>query len=84
MNIIYRIWKRFRFRKTVKRDESSNVVDSMVLARRLYKELSVKAHPDRNPNRQAEAEDLMQRIVANRFNYSALVALKQEVSEKLK
>ncbi len=68
----------------VKQDESNNVVDSMVLARRLYKELSVKAHPDRNPNRQAEAEDLMKRIVDNRFNYAALVALKQEVTEKLK
>jgi hypothetical protein len=84
MNILLRFWKRLRFRRTVKRDESSNVVDSMVLARRLYKELSVKAHPDRNPNCRAEAEDLMQRIVANRFNYAALVALKQEVSEKLK
>jgi hypothetical protein len=55
----------------------------MVLAKRLYKELSVKAHPDRNPNCQVEAEDLMQRIVANRFNYAELLALKQEVSEKL-
>jgi hypothetical protein len=84
MNVLSRFWKRFRFRRTIKQDESNNVVNSMVLARRLYKELTVKAHPDRNPNCLAEAEDLMQRIVANRFNYAALVALQQEVSEKLK
>ena len=55
----------------------------MAKARNLYRELSVKAHPDRNPNNVEVAEDLMQRIVANRHNYAALLALKQEVIEKL-
>ena len=83
MDIFKRMINRLRFRKTIKRDESVNVVDSMAKARILYKELCIKVHPDKNNEQREIAEDLMQRIVANRCNYAALLSLKQEVVEKL-
>ncbi len=46
MNLITRFFQRIRFRRTIKEDQSRNVVEGMVKARRLYKELSVAAHPD--------------------------------------
>lgn len=84
MNLFSRFFARIRFRKHIKKDESANVVDSMVKARRLYKQLSVAAHPDKHPDKTDIAEDLMQRITANRHNYSELLRLKDEVDEKLK
>lgn len=84
MNLIFRLIKRVRFRRTLKGDQSRNVVDGMVKARTLYKELSVKAHPDKNPNRRDVAEALMQEVVTNRHNYEALVRLKADIEEKLK
>lgn len=83
MNILSRFIKRLKFRSTITSDESNNVVDGMVKAQQLYKELSLVAHPDRNPDKAEIAEELMKRIVENRFNYAALLSLKQEVSEKL-
>lgn len=81
MNIIMRFIRRMRFRKGIKSDEGVNVVDGMVRARKLYKELSLQAHPDRNPANKGKAEELMQRIIANRFNYAALLELKKEMEE---
>ena len=84
MNPISRFFARLKFRRVIKTDESFNVVDSMVKARRLYKELSLVAHPDKNPTRKDIAEDLMRQVTANKHNYSALVSLKAEIEEKLK
>lgn len=84
MNLFSRFFARIRFRKHIKKDESANVVDSMVKARKLYKQLSVAAHPDKHPDKITIAEDLMQRITANRHNFSELLRLKDEVDEKLK
>ena len=84
MNPISRFFTRMKFRRVIKTDESFNVVDSMVKARRLYKELSLVAHPDKNPTRKDIAEDLMRQVTANKHNYSALVSLKAEIEEKLK
>lgn len=83
MNIFIRFFRRLRFRRTINGDETANVVDGMVKARRLYKELSVVAHPDRNPDKREIAEDIMSRIVANKHNYSELLSIKEEVKEKL-
>lgn len=83
MNIFIRIINRIRFRRTIRGDESTNVVDSVVKARKLYKELSLAAHPDRHPDRREIAENLMRRITANKRNYSELLKLKKEVEEKL-
>lgn len=84
MTFIKRFVRRICFRRKTKGDESTNVVDSMVKANRLYKELCIKAHPDKNGERIEIAEDLMIRIDANRYNYSALLLLKKEADEKLK
>ena len=74
MNPIGRFLARLKFRRRIKTDESSNVVDSIVKARQLYKD----------PSRKDVAEDIMQRVTANRHNYSALMSLKNEIEEKLK
>lgn len=83
MNLISRFLLRLRFKRSIKSDESVNVVDSMVKARRLYRELSIAAHPDKHPDKIAEAEDLMQRITASKHSYTELLSLKQEVETKL-
>ncbi|MBQ6938346.1 MAG: hypothetical protein IJN35_00690 [Muribaculaceae bacterium] len=82
-NIISRFLKRIRFRKTITIDESNNVVDGMVKAQRLYKELSKIAHPDRNIGNEDVAEDIMSRIVANKHNYKVLLDIQEEIREKL-
>lgn len=84
MSIFGRLVARIGFRKQIKSDESTNVVDGMVKARKLYKELCISAHPDRHSSQRDLAQELMQRINENKHNYAALVALKSEVKEKLK
>ena len=84
MGILKRLLFRLRFRKSIKSDESTNVVDGMVKARRLYKDLCVAAHPDKHPEKSEIAQNLTQRITANKHNYAALVALQKEIEEKLK
>lgn len=84
MNIFRQLFNRIRFRKFIKSDESTNVVNGIVKARKLYKELCVVAHPDKHPSKQDVAQGLMQRISENKHNYAALVALKSEIEEKLK
>ena len=83
MNVINRILNRWRFRKSILGDQSRNVVDGMVKAKALYRELSRLAHPDRHLEKREIAEDIMKRVVANRYNYSRLLALKREIEEKL-
>ncbi len=84
MGIITRFINRIRIRKSIRKDESTNVVDGMVRARLLYKRLSVLAHPDKNPDRREIAEDIMARITANRFNYAGLIQIEKEIEKKLK
>lgn len=84
MNPISRFFVRLKFRRISNKDESSNVVDSIVKARKLYKELSIIAHPDKHPSKEDVAEELMQQVTANKHNYSMLIALKAEIAEKLK
>lgn len=83
MWFIQRLLKRIRFRKTIRRDESTNVVNGIAKARSLYKELIPKAHPDRHQEKKEIAENLTMQINENRYNYEALLLLKQEVEEKL-
>ncbi len=84
MNSIKRFFTRLKFGRTIKSNESVNVVDSMVKARRLYKELTIAAHPDKHPTQRMIAEDIMQRVTENKHNYSMLVALKAELEERLR
>lgn len=81
---IIRFLKRLKFRKNIHKDESYNVVNGIAKAKEIYKRLAIVAHPDRNPAHREEAEYLMSRITANRYNYDALVRLEEEVKEKLK
>ena len=83
MNFIFRFFRRLNYRNTVIEDESNNVVDGMVKAKLLYKELSKMAHPDHNIGNEELARDLMSRIVANKHNYSELLLLKDEIEETL-
>lgn len=84
MNPIKRFFTRLRFRRSVKTDESANVVDSMVKARQLYKELVIAVHPDKHIDKKYIAEDLMKRVAANKHNYHTLLSLKKEIEENLK
>ena len=83
MNIFQRLLNRIRFKRTIKRNESTNVVNGIAKARKLYKELILKVHPDRNQEQKEIAEELIQRINENKYNYEALLLLKQEIEEKL-
>lgn len=83
MDPISRLLRRLRFRRAIERDESTNVVDGMVKARLLYKQLSLRAHPDKNPDNRELAQELMAEISANRFNYAELKRLSAIVEEKL-
>ena len=69
MNIILRLFNRIRFRRTIKRDESTNVVNGIAKARKLYKELIQKAHPDCHQDKKEIAEEFTQRINEKRYNY---------------
>ena len=81
---IIRFFKRLKFKKNISKDESSNVVNGIAKAKEIYKRLAIIAHPDRNQNHREEAEELMSRITANRYNYDALVRLEEEVKKILK
>lgn len=83
MNLLSRLLRRLRFRRSISSDESGNVVDGMVKARLLYKRLSVLAHPDKHPDKTELAQELMTSIVAKRYNHAALVQLEKEVVVKL-
>ncbi len=56
----------------------------MVKARKLYKDLCMAVHPDRHPDKRDIAEDLIQRITANKHNYAVLLNLKAEFEKKMK
>lgn len=68
--------------KTIEHNEV-NVVDSIVKARKLYKELIAKAHPDKNPSNIELAQKLSQQIIENKYNYEELEKLKQIINDKL-
>lgn len=55
----------------------------MVKARKLYKELSMAAHPDKHPHQMDIAEDIMKRLTANKHSYASLILLKKEIEERL-
>lgn len=83
MNLIARLLNRYKFHKTIKADETSNVVDGIVKAKALYKKLSIAVHPDRNPGNREQAEELMEKVVANKHNYAALREIEKEVNQTL-
>lgn len=83
MSLLKRFFIRYRFRKQIKSDQSLNVIDGIVKAKPLYKELCISAHPDKHPGNTEIAEELMKRIVENKHNYAELKKLKEEINQKL-
>ena len=71
-----------RKKKPIEHNEL-NVVDSIVKARKLYKELIVKAHPDKNPCNLELAKKLSQQVTENKYNYAELEKVKQIINDKL-
>ena len=81
---MFNFFKRlFRRHKKVVEHNEVNVVDSIVKARKLYKELILKAHPDKNPDNVDLAKTLSQQVTENRYNYAELKKLQQIINEKL-
>ena len=73
MNILYRLINRIKFKRLIKSNESNNVVAGMVKARKLYKDLVVKAHPDKHPNKRSIAEDITSSRTSCKYDYSNLI-----------
>lgn len=63
--------------------EANNVVTSIYKAKGLYKELILKAHPDKNPNKQIIAQAITQEVNSNRYNYNELLKLKDKIENEL-
>lgn len=79
---MFDIFKKNSKTKKIEHNEV-NVVDSIVKARRLYKELINKTHPDRHPNNNELANILSQQVTENRYNYAELKKLQQIINNKL-
>lgn len=83
MNILYRLVNRIRHRRLTKSNESKNVVAGMVKARKLYKDLVIKAHPDKHPDKCVVAEDITSRLTRCKYDYAELLKLRDEIQKKL-
>jgi curved DNA-binding protein CbpA len=76
-------WIKNLFSKQDYKDESLNVVASIGKAKSLYKDLIVKAHPDKHPNQSELATTLTELINKNRYNYSELLKIKNRIETEL-
>ena len=66
--------------------EAINVVNSIANAKALYKSLSLKCHPDKfalNPDKASVAEGIFKELVKSKYNYSALLHLKEKIDKEL-
>ncbi len=73
--------RRKRVRSKVR--EEVNVVASMAKAKSLYKELILKAHPDRHSDNVDLAHSITEEINKNRYNYQELLRLKYLIESEL-
>lgn len=76
-------WVKNLFSKKEYKDESLNVVASIGKAKYLYKDLIIKAHPDKHPNHSELATTLTELINKNRYNYSELLKIKNRIETEL-
>lgn len=77
------ILKFLLIKKGESKKEALNIVDSIAKSKTLYKKLIKITHPDKNPKQKEIAQDLTNRLNANRFNYSALIEIEKEINIKL-
>ena len=66
--------------------DMDNLMNSINKARTLYKQLSIKCHPDRFPTdeqKQKAADLIFQEITRNQRNYNKLLELKDRAQEQL-
>ena len=80
---LFGIFKCFHKRKKVKIDEGLNVVDGISKAKKLYKELILKSHPDKHPEKEELAKEFTEQINNNRYNYRELLKLKERIDNEL-
>lgn len=80
---LFKLFVSFLRPKLAKREDCNNIVQSMARCKKLYKKLSIVAHPDKHPNNSELATKIMNEINANRFNYSELVKLEKKIQEEL-
>lgn len=78
---IANFFRRKRVRSNVR--EEVNVVESMAKAKSLYKELILKAHPDRHTDKVDLAQSITEEINKNRHNYQGLLKLKELIEKEL-
>lgn len=76
-------WVKNLFSKKEYKDESLNVVASIGKAKSIYKDLIIKAHPDKHPNQSELATTLTELINKNRYNYSELLKIKKRIETEL-
>lgn len=74
--IIVRLISSIRYKRRERAKEGGrNVVDGMVRARGLYKELLIRAHPYRHPNNRILAEEMTAGLTRNKYNYAELLRI---------
>lgn len=76
-------WVKNLFFKKEYKDESLNVVASIGKAKSIYKDLIIKAHPDKHPNQSELATTLTELINKNKYNYSELLKIKKRIETEL-
>ena len=64
-------------------NETFNVVQSISKAKILYKNLIIKAHPDKNLEKINLATELTRLINLNKFNYRELLLLEERINLEL-
>ena len=76
-------WLKKFFASSKQAHEELNIVNSIANAKQLYKELIVKAHPDKHPNNVELAQSITESINNNRYNYNELLKLKTIIENEL-
>ena len=65
------------------KNDYNNIVQSIARCKRLYKKLSVLAHPDKHPNKVELANSIMEQINTSRFDYQKLKELEKRINYEL-
>ena len=63
--------------------ESMNIVESIAGAKSLHKELVLKSHPDKHPDKEELAKEITNLVNENRYNYRELLKLKGRIENEL-